>query len=238
MQLVVDVGNSYTKIYIFNETELICSFRFENSNVNVKDVFKQYPLLDKAIVSTVANSAIIHELKSKLNHVIEFNYKLKLPINIEYKTPDTLGKDRIAGVIGAKTIFENTNVLVVDLGTAITFDFLDNNGVYKGGNISLGLNTRFKALHTFTDKLPLLKPENNFELIANTTNSAIISGVQQGIIFEIEGYIQHLQKEYNDLKIILTGGDCFFFEKKLKNTIFVEPNLIAYGLNRILETNV
>lgn len=236
-KLIVDVGNSYTKIYVFEKENIIYAERIENNLVDFNNVLEQFTI-DYSLISNVSNDFITDTLKSGFKNVVEFSYKLKLPIKINYKTPETLGKDRIAGAIGASHLFKGENIMVIDAGTAITYDFINRKGEFLGGNISPGLKIRFKALHTFTEKLPLLKPNNNFEPIANSTDEAIISGVQQGIIFELDSYINHFKGEFEDLKIILTGGDSFFFEKKIKNNIFAEPNLIAYGLNRTLELNV
>jgi type III pantothenate kinase len=169
--------------------------------------------------------------------IIYLDRNTRLPIINNYKSKVSLGKDRIAAAVGANTIFPNSNVLVIDAGTALTFDFVSDNNEYMGGNISPGMQMRFKALKTFTSKLPLLDKSEEFYLTANNTNDAIISGVQSGIIFEMDSYINEYKKKYNDLKVILTGGDSFFFEYKLKNRIFAKPFLTAVGLNRILEYN-
>ena len=134
-------------------------------------------------------------------------------------------------------MFPSTNNLIFDFGTAITIDFINANNQYLGGNISPGLNTRFKALHHYTGKLPLIEKNEHFEMTGKTTEEAIISGVQKGIVYEIEGYIREMQSSFANLNVIFTGGDAFFFEKKVKNSIFVEPMLVFFGLNRILEYN-
>ncbi|HKL32104.1 MAG TPA: type III pantothenate kinase, partial [Tangfeifania sp.] len=160
-----------------------------------------------------------------------------LPIENLYQTKDTLGKDRIAAVVGAFDLYPNTNVLVIDAGTAITFDIINEQGQYLGGNISPGLEMRFKALNKFTGRLPLVRKNDFDNLYGRTTEEAILAGVQHGIVFETDKAIETFKEFYNNLKVIITGGDAIFFDKKLKNSFFVHFNLTALGLNRILEHN-
>jgi len=183
------------------------------------------------------DSKHVDYLKDKVNNFIYLNKKTKLPIINLYESPDTLGKDRLAAIIGANNIFKNQDVLVIDAGTAITFDFINKNNEYIGGNISPGLEMRYKSLNLFTSKLPLIKKDEKFNLIGKNTKEAIISGVQNGLVFEIDSYINIFKEKFNNIKIILTGGDSFFFEHKLKNCIFAEVFLIAIGLNKILIYN-
>ena len=166
------------------------------------------------------------------------NENTSLPIKNLYKTPSTLGKDRIAVAVAANYLKPNTNVLVIDAGTTITYEFIDTKGQYLGGNISPGMKMRFNSLHTFTKKLPLIEHTENSDLLGNDTKSAISSGIINGIIFEMDGYINTLKEKYADIVIFLTGGDTFFFESTLKNRIFAHKNLLLIGLNRILNYNV
>ena len=238
MNLIVDIGNSYSKFYVFENDVLIDELKFVEREINLNLIFEKHKNIKNAIVSTVANNEIIAKILQKVQHFVEFTHETQIPINNLYESPKTLGLDRIAAVVGAWHLFKNQNVLIIDAGTAVTYDFLDSENNYLGGNISPGLLTRFKSLNTFTKKLPLVNPKEDFQIIGKTTENAIQSGVQQGLIFEMESYIEHFEKEFSNLKVILTGGDCFFFDKKLKKTIFVVPNLIALGLNQILKLNV
>ena len=241
MNLTIDIGNTRSKIAVFKKNELIEIITEDELSESVlQNILLKYTEIRSAIISTVKNinPKIISFLKSKLDYFIELNEGTDIPIENLYKTKGTLGKDRLAAIIGANNIFPDTSVLVIDMGTAITFDFINNKNQYSGGTISPGLEMRFKALNQYTGKLPLLKKNEKFSIIANNTENAIISGVQNGIIFETEGYINELKDKYEDIKIILTGGDAIFFDKKLKNTIFVNLNLNFTGLNRILEYNI
>ena len=241
MNLTIDIGNTRSKIAIFKQNEITEIITEKEYSVSVlKEIFLRNSEIKSTILSSVKDTdpEIITFLKEKSNYFIDLNKDTPIPIENFYETKATLGKDRLAAIIGANNIFPNTSVLVVDMGTAITFDFINNKNQYLGGTISLGLEMRFKALNQFTGKLPLLNKKEDYHIIAKTTEDAIISGVQNGIIFETDSYIYKLKERYEDLKVILTGGDAIFFDKKLKNAIFVNLNLNFIGLNRILEYNL
>jgi len=240
MNLTIDIGNTRTKLALVKKSDLIEIFIKDDISISaIQEILKKYPSVNKSILSTVRtiDPSIYSYLKSTFTHFVELNEKTKLPIENLYKTKNTLGKDRLAAVVGANNIFPNMNVLVIDMGTAITYDFINEHNQFLGGNISPGLEMRYKALNHFTRQLPLLEKENDFELIGDSTKGAIVSGVQNGIIFEIDGYINELKNKLDEFVTILTGGDAIFFDKRLKNTIFVNSNLNFIGLNRILEYN-
>jgi type III pantothenate kinase len=163
--------------------------------------------------------------------------KTSLPIINNYKTPLTLGKDRLAAVIGASVLYPGKDVLVFDAGTCLTIDFINLDKEYVGGRISPGIEMRYNALHTFTDKLPLIRSEKNALVIGNDTKTSIISGVQQGILAEVKTIISEYKSQNADTFFVFTGGDSFYFEKELKNSIFANPNLVLIGLNEILDYN-
>lgn len=240
MNLTIDIGNTRSKLAIFNQGEILEQMVVMEISVELlKTVLDRHKQIQGIILSSVKN--VDSEMVSFLNAIpayfIELNEKTVLPIDNQYKTKNTLGKDRLAAIVGANNILPKHNVLVIDMGTAITFDFITSQNQYLGGTISPGMEMRFKALNHFTDQLPLLHKKESFDLIASSTESAIISGIQNGIIHEINGYINTLKNKYNDLKTFLTGGDAIFFDKKVKNTIFVNLNLNHIGLNTILEFN-
>lgn len=241
MNLLIDIGNSYTKLGIFDTFRRIRISQFKSlSEKDLVEFLASFDQLKAAIVSASGNmpNFLLSVLQKKIPFTVELDYRLPLPLTIEYSTPETLGKDRIALVAGAQHLFLNSTVLVIDIGTAITFEFLTAEGIYKGGNISPGLEMRYRALNQFTDKLPLLAPKTDFPYLGDSTENAITSGVQSGMIYEIEGYINEMQGKYPGIKTVVTGGDCFFFAKKLKSTIFAEADLLFYGLNKILEYNI
>lgn len=240
MNLCIDLGNSSCKIGIFNKDILIDSFIYKAINFN--DI---YTLLDKYkidayIISSVISDSteIIQVLDEKINFKIELTKDTLIPIKNNYETPESLGKDRLAAIIGASFLKPETNLLVIDAGTAITYDFIDSNRNYEGGNIAPGLEMRLRALHEFTQKLPLVNPVNINHFLGKNTNSALVSGAIYGIVFEIDGYINTLKIKYPQLSTFLTGGSSFYFDNKLKNAIFAEKYLVLIGLNRILQYNV
>lgn len=242
LSLIIDAGNTYIKVKCFDIDKIVDAGQFLNE-LEAQNFISTYIVAKKngaCIVSDVRDlSKSFTDFLQNNFKTIFFSHKLQLPIVINYKTPETLGKDRIAAVCGASVLFPGRNALIIDAGTAITYDILTADNFYLGGNISPGLQIRFKALNTFTGKLPLVhinKEKQN--LFGETTEEAIKCGVLNGMIYEIDGFINDFKAQYSDLLIVFTGGDCFFFEKLLKNRIFAEPNLTAIGLNKILELNV
>ena len=200
---------------------------------------RSLPNADACILSnvSVADQEIIDVLTQKAVHFMELTADTPVPVRNLYKTPATLGKDRLAAVVGAYSLFPERDILVIDAGTALTIDFVDREGNYHGGSISPGLNMRFRALHEFTKKLPLMKQTDDCEIIGDSTDAAIISGVQNGIIFEVEAYIHQFVNKFPQLVIILTGGDGIFFENKIEKHIFAESNLVFFGLEKIALIN-
>ena len=174
----------------------------------------------------------------KQKNFIELNHNTKIPITNKYKTPETLGYDRLASVIGAAKLYPKKNILVIDIGTCIKFNFINSKKEFLGGSISPGLSMRFKALHEFTAKLPLLDLDFVNDFVGNTTEQSIKSGVLYGIIGELRDMIKMYQKRFSNLVVVVTGGDELKFLFLLKLNIFAEPNLIATGLNEILKHNV
>lgn len=240
MDISIDQGNSSTKVGIFDNNVLLKTFTFPIFGVDeVAFIFEEYAI-NACILSSVIleNETLIELLKSKSKKLIILSQSTRIPIKNNYKTPETLGKDRIAAVVGASYLKPDTDILVIDAGTAITYDFITAKKVYKGGNIAPGLNLRLRSLHEFTQKLPLVEASINSPLLGNSTETALISGALYGIVFEIDGYINTLKIKYPQLSIFLTGGSTFYFDNKLKSPIFVEKNLVLIGLNRILQYNV
>ena len=239
MNLIIDIGNSVAKLAVFDSNEMVEIRHCSNRTLDqLPDLCDQYAI-KKGILSSVIT--LSEECRKQLDELnipnIELNYRTPVPIKNLYQTPQTLGMDRLAAVVGANAIKPGRPLLVIDAGTCITYDFIDGEGQYHGGNISPGKRMRFNALHTFTDKLPEICPEGETPAYGQTTETAIRSGVIHGIEFEIKGYISHLMKNYPELLVFLTGGDEFSFETNLKNTIFADGLLVLKGLNRILTYN-
>jgi type III pantothenate kinase len=240
MNLVIDIGNTRTKFSVFNRGEVIITVPVNEFLPEHIDVLQnEHPALQKVILSAVKDypQELKSALQNKFEYFIELNEHTPLPIENCYKTPETLGKDRIAAAVGGFDLYPDTNLLIIDAGTAITYDIVNDKHQFLGGNISPGIEMRFKALHQFTGKLPLVKQQNFGKLYGTSTEEAIRAGVQNGVVFEIDKAIDTFKEFYKNLKVIITGGDAEFFDKKLKNSFFVNFNLTALGLNRILEYN-
>jgi type III pantothenate kinase len=240
MNLVIDIGNTRTKFSVFNRGEVLITVPVEAFNASHIRVLKEeYDELDKVILSAVKDypGELRKALEKEFDTFLELNASTPLPIENCYKTKETLGKDRIAAVVGAFDLYPATNILVIDAGTAITYDLLTADGKYLGGNISPGIEMRFKALHEFTGKLPKTEPAEYNKLYGTTTIEAIRAGVQNGTVYEIDTTISSFKEYYKNLKVIITGGNAEFFDNKLKNSFFVHFNLTSLGLNRILEHN-
>ena len=240
MNLIVEQGNSATKIAVYHQGKMAFSSVYKDfTESELIDLMDQYPLKN-GILSTVTETK--KELIACLNHRLKCFYfldeSMRLPIDIQYQTPETLGKDRIAAAVGANFLQPEKDILVIDAGTAVTFEVVTASGIYLGGNISPGMTTRFQALNQFTKRLPLVSEKEDVPLLGSSTETAIIAGVVNGMIYEMDGYIEVLRKKYPGLYVFLTGGHSFYFEKRLKNTIFAVLNLVLTGLNRILEYNV
>jgi type III pantothenate kinase len=241
MNLVLDLGNTFGKIAVCDGKKVVEAAAYDKITSREISYFHiRYPGLRGVIISSVVNDSreIIDYLRSQYSTCIELDHYTPLPLQNNYLTPDTLGFDRIAAAVGAYTICPGKNVLVIDAGTAITYDIVTAKGEFMGGNISQGLEIRFKSLNKYTNRLPLLeRPEETPLLVGSSTREAIQSGIVNGLLFEMDGFIDAISKEYPKLRVVLTGGDAKYFVGKLKNSIFVDPNLNLIGLNRILEHN-
>lgn len=238
--LILDFGNTLFKAAVFEQGNLV--HKFSGSQLfpkELKELQKQFPYLKKAIYSSVIE--LNTELTAFLNtnfDCLELTSETKIPIVNRYKTPKTLGKDRLAAVVGAFNLFPNQDLLIIDSGSSITYDLLTHKSNYLGGGISPGISMRFKALNQFTGKLPLVKPLNfNTNLIGTDTEESILSGVINGVKAEIDGIIDQYKKLYPEILVIFTGGDLKHFDKNLKNNIFAAENLVLHGLNFILNYN-
>ncbi len=236
--LCIDIGNTRVKYLVIDNKkhhDIIRSKKLKKSIVN--SLVKKYDIDSIAISSVVKDNPAKGYIWPKSCKIIILDYKTKIPIENKYKTPKTLGKDRLASVIGANGIFRDRNVLVIDYGTCIKLDFISAKGEYLGGNISPGVDMRIRAMHEFTSQLPMVKMEYNPSILGDSTETALQNGAVRGTIFEIESFIRSMEKNYKDLKIIFTGGNADFFASYTNYKIFVHQNLVLQGLNKIIEHN-
>ncbi len=239
MNLVIDVGNTLVKMAIFDQDKII-QIRTHASldPAAINSTLKQFPATKACIIGSVRD--LPDNIREQISipiplHILD--YKTKLPIKHRYTTFNTLGVDRIAGVVAANHLFPGKNILLIEAGTCITYDLIDSGGIYLGGSISPGIHLRFAALHNFTDKLPLIEPEKDPVLIGNSTETSIRSGVINGVKAELRGIISSYEENYENLTVILSGGNLDYFDKNLKNNIFAVPNIVLTGLNIILAFN-
>ena len=242
--LVIDIGNTLIKIAVFTQDELLYTTSYSSLDAEaILNITDQYQV-NKAIISSVRKEPESwHAALENRVSVQYFNVGMTAGIRNQYKTPHTLGPDRLAAVIGAKKLYPGKGSLVIDAGTTITYDWVDADGNYFGGSISPGLNMRYKALNYYTGKLPLIEADTEFEnYYGDDTMSAIKSGVQNGLKYELSGFIESYRKTEPELNVILTGGDSYFFDTLLKNSIFApyiknEPYLVLEGLNAAIQNN-
>lgn len=236
MNVVIDIGNSRQKVGFFQQAALKEKRTF-TSLANLIEALRAVPFaLDTVLVSTVVSldDTFLPSLRAVCARVLVLDAQLALPIRVKYQTPHTLGVDRLAAACGAHQIFPNTHCLAIDAGTCINYEFLDASGNYHGGAISPGVSMRLQAMHQLTARLPLLQPLANPAWLGQDTASCMLSGAVIGALEEINGFVSRYQSLYTPLQVIITGGDVQLFESQLKPSIFVAPDLVLVGLNRIL----
>jgi len=235
VNILLDIGNTKVKAALYHQNSLL-----ELKTVKTPtDLLQELDFLKKAeqcFVCTVVDG--LEDFYSQLTNYIPtsiFTSQTPLPIQNKYQSLATLGSDRIAASVGAFYLYPNNNVLVIDCGTCIKYNFTNSQNDYLGGAISPGLQMRFKALNHFTSKLPLINYEKiNYDLVGTNTHASMLSGVINGAVAEINGLISNYKQHYSNLICVLTGGDSEYLAKQLKNSIFVHQNLVLKGLNDIL----
>ena len=241
MVLVVDVGNTRIKAAVFEDTKLLEIFVFTDKELqkNIENILKKFEKITDLIVSSVGDV----EKQSFLayNNILKVHFlshEDSFPFQNRYATPKTLGIDRMVLAAGATLQFPSQNRLVIDAGTCVTYDFIDEENNYLGGAIAPGLRLRYESLHNFTAKLPLLSLESPKDFIGTSTSESIHSGVVNGFVYEIDGFIDEYKARYSNFIIILTGGDTDFLAKRLKNTIFANSNFLLESLNQTFQYKI
>ena len=239
-QLIIDIGNSSAKVAVFEGDKLVEEFRVKHEGLPALLAAKAGDMhITRAIVSTVVplNREVEQAIETLPYPCLQMSAQLKMPFKVAYKTPETLGADRLAAVAEACMQHPECDLLVIDMGTAITYDLLTADGIYRGGNIAPGIGMRFKALNHFTGKLPLVDKDGKRTPIGDTTETAIREGVLQGVSYEIEGYIDTYKSKYPNLLVFLTGGGANLLDNQTKSRTFADSLLVLKGLNRILILN-
>ncbi len=238
MNLVIDVGNTRIKTGVFEGDQLKNVTHWEDWNINSWEKWLEKWSIDRAILSSVAKTDVdwLQFFREKRS-IIELDARTQLPFKNIYKTPETLGRDRLAAAAGAIQKFPATSCLIIDAGTCITMDFLDEEGAFHGGNISPGVVMRLNAMHYYTARLPKVAPGELEGFLGVSTEDALRKGGQLGAVLEIEGLVSRLRSINKEFNILLTGGDAEYLAGYLKTKIFVEPYLVLIGLNKILNYN-
>ena len=241
MILAVDVGNTRIKAAVFEGNIFVENFVFVKNELqkNIQNILKKYKKVADLVISSVGDvekqSFLGFENDLKVHFI---SHEDPFPFVNCYATPETLGIDRMVLAAGATLQFPNQNRLVIDAGTCVTFDFIDENSKYLGGAIAPGLRLRYESLHNYTAKLPLLTLEDPKDLIGKSTFESIHSGVANGLVYEIDGFIDEYSARYSNFIIILTGGDTEFLAKRLKNTIFANSNFLLESLNQTFQYKI
>ena len=241
MILVIDVGNTRIKAAVFEDATLFEIFVFSKIELqkNIENILKKFEKITDLVVSSVGDV----EKQSFLayNNILNVHFlshEDSFPFHNCYATPKTLGIDRMVLAAGATLQYPSQNRLVIDAGTCVTYDFIDEENNYLGGAIAPGLRLRYESLHNFTAKLPLLSLESPKDFIGTSTSESIHSGVVNGFVYEIDGFIDEYKARYSNFIIILTGGDTDFLAKRLKNTIFANSNFLLESLNQTFQYKI
>lgn len=244
MNLIVDIGNSRLKAALFDRGEIVRRWAVEGSGTErLAVVLADCPRVERAIVASTgeAEAAYAASLRERVAYVVEFDNRTPVPLRNGYGTPATLGTDRLAAAVGGVTLWPGRDLFIVDFGSAITLDVVTADGVYRGGSISPGMTMRFRALHDYTGRLPLIGPveygDYRTGAVPANTREAMAVGVIEGIVAEVEAWMRTYGRHYPGMATIFTGGDAAFFEKRFKNTIFANLDLVLTGLNTILDYN-
>ena len=239
MKLIIDIGNTVSKMVAFRGDEPVDELRAEYGQLSGLASFGSRYAFRSGIVGAVRDlTADEEEALSRLPFpLLRFSADTPVPISNRYRTPGTLGRDRLAAVIGARQLKPGKDLLIIDAGTCITYEVVDARGNYWGGNIAPGMHMRLRALHEFTARLPLVEAEGVVPGMGYDTETAIRSGVLRGMKYEIEGYIKSMRSKFPHLLVFLTGGDKISFDTNIRNSIFSDRYIVARGLNTILDYN-
>ena len=239
MKLIIDIGNTVAKLVAFDGDEPVEEVRTSNESLAALGAFAAKYAFTHGIVGAVREITPQAEERLQALHIplLRFTSSTPVPITNRYRTPQTLGSDRLAAAVGARSLKPGKDLLIIDAGTCVTYEVIDALGNYWGGNIAPGMHMRLRALHEFTAKLPLVEAEGAVPGRGYDTDTAIRSGVLRGMKYEIEGYIRSMRAKYPKLLVFLTGGDKINFDTTIKSIIFADKFIVPRGLNKILDYN-
>lgn len=238
MQLCIDIGNTRVKTGVFDNSELLFVERRQDFELPFhQNLLEKFAINNIIISSTRAEDPGLEAFLKTRPGSILLDHSTPLPIQLQYKTPKTLGKDRLAAAVACFALFPGEDVVFIDAGTCITTNVINSQGVFLGGNISPGVQMRLKAMHLLTGKLPLAEIQYNDEVLGQDTTMALQNGAVRGAIYEVSSFLNTCGEMFPSARIVLTGGDAIIFAKHLKIKIFANPNLVLLGLNEILRFN-
>ena len=239
MKLIIDIGNTVAKLVAFDGDDPVEEVRTSNESLAALGAFAAKYAFTHGIVGAVREITPQAEERLQALHIplLRFTSSTPVPITNRYRTPQTLGSDRLAAAVGARSLKPDKDLLIIDAGTCVTYEVIDALGNYWGGNIAPGMHMRLRALHEFTAKLPLVEAEGAVPGMGYDTDTAIRSGVLRGMKYEIEGYIRSMRAKYPKLLVFLTGGDKINFDTTIKSIIFADKFIVPRGLNKILDYN-
>jgi type III pantothenate kinase len=239
VKLIIDIGNSVVKMVAFQGDEPVDEIRAENGDLTGLDAFVSKHNFRSGIVGSVRGlTRNEEEALARLQFpLLRFSHDTPIPISNRYRTPETLGSDRLAAVIGASSLMPGKDLLIIDAGTCITYEVIDARGNYWGGNIAPGMQMRLRALHEYTARLPLVEAEGVVPGMGYDTETAIRSGVLRGMKYEIEGYIKSMRSKFPHLQVFLTGGNRINFDEDIRKLVFTDKYIVPRGLNKILDYN-
>ena len=239
MKLIIDIGNTVAKLVAFDGDEPVEEVRTSNESLAALGAFAAKYAFTHGIVGAVREITPQAEDRLQALHIplLRFTSSTPVPITNRYRTPQTLGSDRLAAAVGARSLKPGKDLLIIDAGTCVTYEVIDALGNYWGGNSAPGMHMRLRALHDFTAKLPLVEAEGAVPGMGYDTDTAIRSGVLRGMKYEIEGYIRSMRAKYPKLLVFLTGGDKINFDTTIKSIIFADKFIVPRGLNKILDYN-
>jgi type III pantothenate kinase len=239
VKLIIDIGNTVAKLVAFDGEEPVEEIKTSNDTLADLPAFtRKYHFTCGIVGSVIGIPAAVEEKLEGLSFpILHFTPDTPIPICNKYKSPETLGSDRLAAAVGASILKPEKDILIIDAGTCITYDVIDASRNYWGGNIAPGMQMRLHALHEYTVRLPLVQAEGEVPGLGYNTETAIRSGVLRGMKYEIEGYIKSMRAKYPHLLVFLTGGDKINFDTNIRNSIFADKFIVPRGLNKILDYN-
>jgi type III pantothenate kinase len=236
--LCFDFGNTRMKCAVFVDGAFAQELLLTDDNEEtIRALIDQYHPDASILSSVIEHNPVLEELLRRTTRFHKLDHHSKVPVTTPVGKPETIGADRLALVVAAVTLFPGKNNLVIGLGSAITYNYVNKYRECIGGGISPGMEMRFKSLQAFTAKLPLVKADWNFPLAGYDTRTNILSGVILGMAKEVDGIIEAYEEKYDNFNVLLSGGDSVYFTRHLKKKIFADPHLIYKGLYAISAFN-